>query len=84
MPAFFYFLVIPELTSRKKNLLPSDSFGYKELEFSSFVGDDILVKCGGTFLVFNLNGSLIPISLHPTNSFNFVLKEYRVKQLVHC
>lgn len=79
MPACFYFLVIPEITSTSKNLLPSDSFGLKELEFSSFIGDDILLKCGGTFIVFNIYGSLVPISLHPIDSNNsFNCSEYRV------
>ncbi len=53
LEAKFYFLVISDLNARVKYLVTRDTFGKREVEFSSFIGDDILIKTGNSFMIFN-------------------------------
>ena len=41
--------------------MADDMYGKKDVEFSSFINDDILIKSGDSFLIFNNAGELIPI-----------------------
>lgn len=62
----FFFLSIPLVTSKLKQIMPLDTLSQQQVEFSTFLGtdnDDILVKLKSTedshgILIFSANGQL--------------------------
>ena len=62
----FFFLSVPLVTSKIKQIMPLDTLSQQQVEYSTFLGtenDDILVKLKSTedshgILIFSANGQL--------------------------
>lgn len=81
-----FFLSLPHMASKIKNLIPIDTFALEDIEYSTFLGteaDDVLVKIKDRFLIFDPTGRLTQLKATMIPQ-GFVMSEYKVKEMLLC
>jgi hypothetical protein len=81
-----FFLSLPHMASKIKNLIPIDTFALEDIEYSTFLGteaDDVLVKIKDRFLIFDPTGRLTQLKATMIPK-GFDMSEYKVKEMLLC